>query len=92
MYYFNNYLRMKINNLTQLKAEKARIKKNARHLEETISSDWKELRQCLAPGNAEQKNTKNSPLKNAIAFGIKLATKKAVDKTAEKIFGFFQKK
>ena len=81
---------MKINNLKQLKTEKARNYKQCQELKSKAIADWEELRSHFVPRDSKQNNTKGGLFKTALAFGVKLATQTVADKATKRIIAIFK--
>lgn len=94
----------RIKNIQQLQTEKRRIQQHQQNLEDTIRSNWYELKEILKPANVakgalskvmqdETADTINgeSILKSTFTYGASLLAKKMADKAGEKFNKFFKK-
>ncbi len=94
----------KIKNIRQLQNEKKRILQHQQNLEDTIRSNWYELKGILKPANVakealskvmqhETADTINGQgiLKSTFTYGASLLAKKMADKVSEKWVNFFKK-
>jgi hypothetical protein len=94
----------RIKNIRHLQNEKKRIQQHQQNLEDTIRSNWYELKEILKPANVAkdalnkvmQNNTAEningeSILKSTFTYGASLLAKKMADKAGEKWARFFKK-
>lgn len=94
----------KIRSINQLRAEKKRIRGEAKELEGSLRDQWIEFRQSLSARGMlkdayisvlKNKTAKNlyggNILKSTVAFGVSLLFNKLVRKAGEKFAGIFEK-